>query len=262
MGLKYILPNFYNSFANNLHLFKKLMKRKNICGISGTFPFSIFYGSYNNIPYEDICLHRDIVSITENYDLLSDMIIIDYGNTLLELFDYYDLFNAVVLDEYANNDNFYFSVAQKGLIDFLIKKYPKINIILHQNYTRGNTSEVIQELINQYPNNIKGIVTSSFNICSKVENVFKIYLTPIHTCEECVHYVKCLNHDNNAVLEYSNKSRFNECKIRELANPQIIADRINHLKTKCDYIMFDTVACARQEEEYNIIEQVLNKMEE
>jgi hypothetical protein len=261
MALKYILPNFYNCYSHNVELFQTFAKTKNLCGIEGAFPFSIFYGAYNNISCENICLYDDMIPIIKDYGLLADMLILDCGNPLLEDFDYYDLYNTVILDEYAEKNNVYFSVSQEGLIKFLIERYPKINLILHQNYTRENTSQDIQKLIDNY-SNIKGIITSSFNICSKVNNVFKIYLTPLHTCEECIHYKKCLSHDNQAILDYSQKSRFQNCVLRNLAHPNNIVERINFIKDKCDYILFDTVVCHNALAEYQLIEQVLEIMEE
>lgn len=261
MAFKYILPNFYDSYFCNLTIGQKLLQKKDLTGVSGTFPFSIFNGSYNNMGKETVCLYDDMKKIFEDYGLLTDMVVIDYGNLYLESYDYYDLYNQVVLDEFANNSNFYFSVSQIDFLEYLITKYPTINIILHQNYTRNHNTEEIQEIISKYPN-IKGIVISSFNICSKVNNVFKIYLTPIHGCEKCVQYERCLKHDNIATLEFSKKSQFAECPLRQLIHPQIVADRIQYIKQYCDYIMFDTVINLKEEEEYSLIEQIISLVEE
>lgn len=261
MTLKYILPNFYDNYLYNKTIMDKLITKRNICGIQGTFPLSIYNGSYNNIYGEEICLYDKIATVFSDYGLLSDMAILDYGNPFLEDTDYYDLYNRVILEEFAEKETHYFAVSQVKFIDFLISKYPKINIILHQNYTREHTSEEIQILIDKYPN-IKGIIISSFNLCTKVKNVFKIYLLPIHGCEECVHYHKCLKHDNYATLEFSGKSEFAECKWRKLIYPETIIERIHYVKDYCDYILFDTVIRANDIEEYALIETVIEKAEE
>lgn len=261
MTTHYILPNFYDNYLHNKTIIEKLIQKRDICGVSGTFPLSIFNGSYNNIYGEQICLYDNIKNILQNYSLLSEMVIIDYGNPLLEPFDYYDLYNKIILEEYAHNSNCYFAVSKIDFIDYLIEKYPNINIILHQNYTREHTSEEIQKTIDNYTN-IKGIITSSFNICTKVKNIFKIYLLPIHTCEECLQYKKCLHRENVATLEFSGQSEFSLCSLRKLVNPDNIIGRIKFMKEHCDYIMFDTVVCSNALEEYTLIETVIEQMEE
>ena len=84
MALKYILPNFYNSFLCNKTLITKLLRKKNICGIAGSFPFSIFNGSYNNNKHEDVCLYENICSAIKDYGLLSNFIILDYGKSIVK----------------------------------------------------------------------------------------------------------------------------------------------------------------------------------
>ena len=261
MALKYILPNFYDSYFCNLTISQKLLQTKNISGVYGTFPFSIFNGSYNNIAHEHICMYDDMKKIVTDYGMLADMIILDYGNSLIETFDFKDLYNQVILEEFAHKSNFYFAVTKIDFIEYLVEKYPTINIILHQNYTRSHPSENIQEIVDKYQN-IKGIITSSFNLCSKVTNVFKIYLTPIHGCEECIQYEKCLYHDNISTLEFSEKSQFAECSLRKYIHPESVVNRLNYIKQYCDYIMFDTVVSQYQEEEYIYIEEILSNMEE
>lgn len=262
MALKYILPNFYDSFFCNLTLAERLLKTKNICGVSGTFPFSIFNGSYNNMGKENVCVYENMHNAIEGYGgLLSNMIIIDYGNPFLETFDYKDLYNKVILEEFGEKPNIYFTISDLEFANYLIEHYPMIQLILHQNYTREHTFTEIQEVLNKYAN-IKGIITSSFNMCSKIKNVFKIYLLPLHNCEECTQYKKCVEYDNKATLEFSEKSQFSQCQMRELVFPEIIAKRIDFIKDSCDYIMFDTVIAQKELEEYVLIEEVLKIAEE
>lgn len=261
MAINYILPNMYDSYFCNLTIANKLLQEKNICGVSGTFPFSIFNGSYNNIGYEKVCLYDDMKDFYKNYGIMANMVIIDCGNPLLESFDYFDLYNQVILQEFASKPNFYFSVTQEEFIDYLIEKYPTIQLILHQNYTRNHSSKEIQLLLNKYPN-IKGIIISSFNTCKDVKDVFKIYLTPLHGCEECAQYQKCLEYDHHSTLEYSIDSQFSKCSLRKLIYPEIIQQRIEYAKEYCDYIMFDTVVGAQEIEEYALIETVISQMEE
>ena len=48
-----------------------------------------------------------------------------------------DTFNKIMFELYVNEmyDSIYFEVADEGLIDYLVNKYPQIQLCLHENYT-------------------------------------------------------------------------------------------------------------------------------
>ena len=255
--INYILPNFYNAHDCNVLLKKNFLTTKNLSGIQGNFPFSIFHGTYNNIPAESLAVYEDIVDVVNNYGILNNITLIDFGNPLLIPTDYYDCFGTVILDEYANNKHCYFEVALEDFIDFLVETYPNIQLILHQNYTSTHSSKDIENLIKKYPNNIKGIVVSALNECKSITNVMRFYLVPLSRCQGCSQYKKCLELDHNAILEYSGKSQFHECELRQLIYPENIADIVRYGATISDYILFDTVVGTTMIEEYALIEQVI-----
>lgn len=259
--INYILPNFYNAHDCNMLLKKNFLTNKNLSGIQGNFPFSIFHGTYNNISMESLAVYEDIVDAVNNYEILNNMTLIDFGNPAIIPTDYYNCLGTVILDEYAHKENCYFEVALEDFIEFLVKEYPSIQLILHQNYTSTHSSKDIEKLIKKYSNNIKGIVVSALNECKSITNVMRFYLVPTSQCHRCSQYKKCLSLDHQAILDYSGKSQFQNCSSRELIYPENIAEIINYGATISDYILFDTVVGATMIEEYALIEQAIKMAE-
>lgn len=259
MAIKYILPNFFDSYECNLTLKNNFFINQNIVGVQGTFPFCIFNGWYNNIIGESLAIYDDLVDCVKNYGILNDIVLIDFGNIYLNELDFMDSYGKVILEEYGNNKHIFFEVADEIFIQYLVEHYPNIQLVLHQNYTNMNTKDNIKNLIDRYPNNIKGIVSMNLSMDLSFTNIKKFYLLPLTHCHECHHFNTCLQKDIEATLEYSAKSQFNSCEFRQLLNSQEILDLVKLIeKNNYDYIIFDTIPITKQFEEYKIIENIFN----
>ena len=146
--IKFILPNSYNNIDINQDIISENNYNNLFWGIETDLPFSIFNGRINNNRSQLFASYYDIINTINEYkEISNNMIIFDFGNCLLEKFDYEDCFGNIIFDEYANKQNAYFEIADINLINFLIKKYPAIQIILHENYTIFNSEQDIKEVI-------------------------------------------------------------------------------------------------------------------
>ena len=143
--MKYILPNFYDSFIYNKLLKEDFFTTVNIEGIQGTYPFCIFNGGCNNIEYEEIALYIDLINGLGQYGILGNKILLDFGNINLEEKDYVNTFGNLIVETFYTNSCFYFLVSQENFIEYLINKYPNIQFILHQNYINFQTEQEIQK---------------------------------------------------------------------------------------------------------------------
>lgn len=259
--IKYILPNFYSDYSCNMVIKDKFFTTRNLAGIQGTFPFSIFNGSYNNIQNDSLAVYEDFIDSIDSYGILANMTLLDFGNTQLIPTDYKDSYGKVILEEFSHRKNFYFEVSVESFIEYLIEEYPMIQLILHQNYTSQHSSAEIQELINKYPKHIKGIIISSMNECKSVTGVIKFYLVSLSNCHHCNQFQNCIKFDQEATLEYSVASQFANCSNRKNIYPDDIVNKIQYAQTISDYILFDTIIHTKAIEEFAIIDLVLKNAE-
>lgn len=258
---KYILPNMYNGIENNLQIFNTFKNFIYFQGVQGSYPFSIMNGNYNNNNYENIAMFPQIEKMLEDYGpLSSSMVIMDCANLFLTEKDYYDSFNKVMFEEFSNKTNHYFEIADKKLADYLINRYPNIQLIIHQNYTMYHTEEEIQIFINQYKKNIKGIIITPKQECKNIDNVFKIYLIPLSLCQFCASHSLCLKNENYSTLDYSEISYFATCKSRKLLSISEIFNCVKKASEETELIMFDTCLKKYEINEIQLIIGVLKEV--
>jgi hypothetical protein len=142
--MKYILPNFYHSYACNEVLINEF-PNVDIVGFEGSFCFNIFSGGPNNNSSNTLVVYDDIVNSTSNSN---KMYFIDMSNCLISSEKYfYDEFTTVVLNELADKDNIYFSIGNINFYNYLIQNYKNIKIILHPNFFFKNSFEIGLNLI-------------------------------------------------------------------------------------------------------------------
>ena len=251
--MKIILPSFYNAHNYNLKLIEKHLFKQNIVGVSGSFPFGIFNGGYNNIKNSHLVLIHDIIQSIKSYGAFSNMVVIDFGSLCLEETDFYDCFNTVVLEQYAASKNIYFSVASEPLVDFLIKNYPDIQLILHTNYVNFHSEQEVADILNRYPNNFHYLTITPNNECLNITNIQKIYSIPFTFCYCCPQYQKCIQMDNNYQLEYSIESQFRTCQFKKYLNSTYINTVINHAAQITDMIMFEDILIEDNEKMYEML---------
>lgn len=254
--MNFILPSFYNSYNHNQELIQKYLLFKNFSGIYGNFPFSIFNGSYNNSASEELALAEDIVKSVSGYGSLSSCTIIDFGNIDLKEEDYYDSFNKVILETYANSRNAYFSIASRKFAQYLVDNYPNIQLIIHQNYTNLCSEEEVKLIIDMFPNNIKYLIITPNNYCTNI-NIPKIYWIPYTICYCCPQYKKCIQIDNNLTLEYSEGSQFAACNNKQFLTLEYLQAMVEDAKNHTDTILFDNIIKEHEEEIYNTLNLLL-----
>lgn len=253
--MKYILPNFYNNFLCNDLIRQQYGPYVDFDGVQGTYPFGIFYGWYNNINKEELAIYRDLLAILKDYGVFANKVYLDMGNIILKDTDYYNCFETVILEAFAEKEDFYFEIADLNLIEFVINKFPNIQIILHQNYTMWHNESEILSVIEKWKDNIKAIIITDINPCFSVDNIRKIYLAHINKCGECKMLPKCLKADMEATLEYSTYSAFDNCLIYDYYTPEEVIDRIIKNKNfyNFDTVLFDTQCMNRSESEGPIL---------
>lgn len=225
--INFILPNFYHNYTYN----QKIINYYNnaFFGIEGAFDFSIFNGRINNNCKSDFVAYENIVNSIQSYQAISNnLTIIDFGNMMLEDTDYFDTFGEVVLEELAKKDNIYFEVSQPNFIEYLLKYYPDIKIILHENYTIFHSETEIQNLINKYPN-IKGINITILNPCLNVCVELKIGILNLDSCFYCRRFPLCLKNEHKNILRYRKASIFNECQRKKLINKDKLIENLKIL---------------------------------
>lgn len=254
----YILPNFFESFVCNKVLINQFQMTKNLYGVSGQFPFSIFNGGKNNNFFDEICVYDDIVKIVKEYDSLNDFMLINMSNINLVSTDFYDCFNTVVLEELSEKKNIYFSIGDLELGKFIIENFPKSQIVLDTNYTFFHSDEEIYQAIQLLGDNFAYLMIGSKNICANIDCP-KIYKVFFDYCGECNQYLRCINRENESVLEYSNQSIFANCESRILKNTSAIIDDIIYGSTFTSLILFDDIDKNQEQECYLMLESILTE---
>lgn len=243
--MRYILSGLYENYTHNTFIKTNFFKKYNLAGLQGHFPYNISYGWYNNIAKTDICLYEDFIGCLAGYQILSNHILLDFSNLLLEPSDFEDCLNELLATSFETYPNFYFEVADESFIDFLITHYPQIKLVLHQNYTMFHSEEEINALITKYSTNIQGIIITDINLCKTINNITKYYLFTFHKCLTCFHFKDCLLKDNRATLRYSESSCFNDCAQLEYKTYSEILEQhkmVQNLEEQhlCDYCLLDT----------------------
>lgn len=240
--INFILPCCFTNYQENTLLIEGNEYRNLFWGIEGNVPFSIFNGRVNNNKISLFASYSDIKHLIEGYEAISEnFTIIDFGNMLLEEYDYENVYGEVILDEYASKSNVFFELADEKFIDYLVNKYPKIQIILHDNYTIFHDKESIQELIDTYPNNIKGINITILNLCENID-IPKIGVLSLDSCFYCPQFPLCLKSEYNNILHYRSRSIFNECRLKKMLLPQEVIKNLEKLLYYTNNIMFTGIA--------------------
>ena len=261
--IKFILPNGFTNPDNNLGLIEENEYQNLFWGIETEIPFSIFTGRINNNNnfVGTFLSYDDIVKLSKCYnEILENMFVFDFGNLFLEEGDYENCLGDVIFTEFVNQKNVYFEIADINFIDFLVKKYPQIQIILHENYTIFYNDQQIQQLIDKYPNNIKAINITILHVCEEV-NIPKIGILNLDSCYYCPQFPLCLNKENKSVLRFRKASMFNECQKKKLINIDTAVKNLSLLLKHTDMILFETIPLAQQEDYLNLINLVLKNEE-
>ena len=189
------------------------------------------------------------------------MCLFDFGNLLLDKYDYEDNYGKIIFEEYANKKNIFFEVADIDFIDFLINRYPSIQIILHENYTIFHDDKTIQNIIKKYPNNIKAINITILHLCENID-IPKIGILNLDSCYYCPQFPLCLNTENRNILRYRKASAFNECTKKKMIDIDSIMENLSILLKNTDIILFNTIPALQKKIYLDLIEQFLKKEKE
>ncbi len=258
--MNYILPNFYTEYRCNEVILSEF-SHKLITGLEGGLPFNIFFGGPNSNLTNPLVVHEDIASsIKPNKTYFINM-----ANCLISSEKYfYDELTTVIIEEFYQNNNFYFEVANPNFISFLVKTYPEIQLIIHHNFFLKYSFDEFLSLVKQY-DNIKGVIFNAQILPQeKIDNIpnhlVKIGLLCLNGCHECISYKKCMANDLKATFDYSIASNFTACDSCMLRNIEGIEKDIAYLKTlKVDYLLFDTVLKKYHFEGFKIIEDLFER---
>ena len=261
--IRFILPYSYCNTENNLNLIQANNYTNLFYGVEGNLAYCILTGRANNNWNLEFMSYEDFYNNCLAYNEISNnLTIIDFGNTLLESFDYEDAFGEIVLKSLANKSNFYFEVADENFIDFLIQQYPKIQIILHDNYTIFHSEEEISALVNKYPNNIKMIEITILNLCENLTDIPKIGILNLDSCFYCPQYPLCLKQEHQNILRYRSYSQFNSCNKKKMVNLDSIIDNLKILLNCTDIILFSNIEEEHLNDYMILMEKVLEKERE
>lgn len=258
MNCDYILPNFFESFSCNQVLMQEFLMTKSLYGVSGAFSFSIFNGGYNNNATTELVVYDDIVKVQKSYGPLNSFMLIDCSNIKLLQTDYNDCFNKIMFETMIDNPNMYFSIADLGLAAYLIKTYPSIQLVLDTNYTLFHTDKEIQNAIQEIGNNLKYIIISKNNLCTKI-NFNKIYKVFFTNCSICPQYKRCVERENDSVLEYSGISPLNSCTINTINPVDELSYEVKNALKHTNLVMFSSIDKNHEQECYTILEQVIKE---
>lgn len=242
---------------------EKKFNNNEIVGMQGYIPFNIMKGWINNNKIDSIFTYTQLTKFFKTYPIqLQQQILIDFGNSLIKEEDFYDMQTEMILKNLANKDNCYFEVSNISFIEYLVKNYPTIKIILHQNFTMFSDEKEILNVINAYKNNIVGIIITELNMCSKLKNITKYFLLTPKCCNLCQHFNFCINKEQQFTLDFSSKSAFGDCENIEHHTPDEIKKALSFIE--CNYPLIDYVICdtydsniMRLLEEQNIIKEII-----
>lgn len=228
-----IVGGLYDDFQDNVNLIEKHSFNYCFSGVQGSFPFSIFNGGVNSIHRGSVCLYRDIIECLRGYHANAQMVVLDFGNLRLDKKDYHNNFGKVQFETFANDTRVFFEMADINLIDYVVNKYPNIQIILHQNFTFFHNEEEVQAILDAFPN-IKGIITTHGHMFETL-NTQKFYLLNIYNCTQCKSYKNCVLFDNLKCLEYDADSSFFGCTRKQLLPMEIAKEYLKESLEKADY---------------------------
>jgi len=260
--IKFVLSLSCDNIINNQQLIEQNEYNNLFWGIESSLPFSIFNGRANNNQWGNFIDYYTMVNWVKSYEEISNnLVMFDFGNILLDEKDFENCFGAMVFNEFANQSNVYFEIADIKLIDFLINKYPNIQISLHENYTIFHDEDTITNLINTYPNNIKAINITVLNLCENI-NIQKMGVLNLESCFYCPQFPLCLQNEQQNILRFRKKSIFNECNKKKFLDQKSLTNTIKTLLNFTDTIMFQSIAYGQVNEYMEIIKSVLEQEQE
>lgn len=249
----FILPSFYDNFQDNQNILNLYNNYVRIKGMQGAFPSSIMKGGINSLDLRLFALYDDMIESINSYDTSCKNFFIDCGNIALDKKDFYNMLNKICFEEWGNNSSFFFEIADFDLLDFLVEKYPQIQITLHSNIFFKYTLKQIQEKIDKC-DNIKNIIIPRPMMHVKINNIKKIYLMSFFKCQEaCVNYKDCVIKENHQILEYSKKSTFRNCKHKSLKNEEEFFKEYQNIPKDFDTIMFGNIIPEESNDCYTLI---------
>lgn len=249
----FILPSFYDNFRDNQNVLDIYNNYVKIKGFHGAFPSSIMKGGINSLNLKFFALYDDMIECIDGYNIPYKKFFIDCSNIALDKKDYYNMLNKVCFEEWGNDSSFFFEIADFDLLDFLIERYPKIQITLHSNIFFQYTLKQIQEKINECEN-IKNILIPHSMAHIKINNIKKIYLMSFFKCQDaCVNYRDCVIKENHQILEYSKKSTFRQCKYKSLKKEEEFWNEYQNIPKDFDTIMFDNIIPEESSNCYTLI---------
>lgn len=260
--IKFILPQSFDNVVKNQTLIRENNYDNLFWGISTDLPFSIFNGKINNNINSNFIDYYTIKEILESYQEISEnYAVFDFSSISVEEKDYENCFGAVVFEEYANKQNIYFELSDINFIDFLIKRYPNIQIILSENFTIFHTENEIQQVIDNYNKNILMINITFLNLCKNI-NIEKIGVLNLDSCFYCPQFPLCLNKEHKNILRFRRQSIFNDCDKKKFISLDNLIDNLKTLLKETDKILFGNIAFLQIEDYFNLIHQILEAEKE
>lgn len=248
----FILPSIYYNFEDNVNILDMYSNTVKIKGIEGNFPSNIMCGGINALDTRYFALYDDIVGCVNSYSIPSKMLFVDCGNLFLNEKEYLNRFDKILFEEWENNDSAYYEIADFNLIDYVVKRYPNIQIALHQNALLRYNLKEIQDKIDNCKN-IKYIILPRRYAHLKVKGVQKIYLISFTKCRDCVNYCDCLSEESHYILEYSGHSTFRNCTKRFYKDDNEFFEEYRNIPKDFSYVLFDDIIPEDANESYTLM---------
>ena len=268
--MNYIFPNFFNCYTLVSPTIQQLQLTKNIIGISGNYSFCIWNGGYNNNANDQIVLAPDIEPSVDAYGYIQ-MCIIDCGNSALVSTDVDNCWGNVIFDILKDKYNCYFSVSNLDLIKHLISIKNDVKLIIHNNYLLQHSISELKELIVQYPENIKYVIipynylyfnkNAKQELTSLPQTVQLIGELSYSSCGTCLSYRKCQIQEQEATLNYSAISSYNNDNNRQLILDNTYYEKQIQAFTELniDTFIFETIMLSQKEETIALLQTLLEE---
>ncbi len=254
----FILPSIYYNYEDNINILNMYSNTVKIKGIEGSFPSNIMCGGINNLDTRFFALYDDILTCISNYSIPSQKVFINCGNLFLDEKEFLNRFNKILFEEWENDESIYFEMADFNLIDYAVKRYPNIQIALHQNALLKYNLKDIQNKIDTCKN-IKYVILPQRYAHLKIKDVQKIYLMSFTKCCDCVHYCDCISEELHYIKEFSGKSIFRHCSNKIYKNDDELFEEYRNIPKDFSYVLFDNIVPEETNLSYTLIINLFEK---
>lgn len=266
--LKFTLPNFFEYFQINQFFIElnkihpELFKEKiNFIQVSGAFSYCSWTGGYNSnqgkgayYPDFEKCYIASCLPLR-----------LDFSNTLLENFDFYDAMGNIICKTNENGSNL-ISISNFDFMDFLHQKYPRFSFVLSRqaDLILNFTTEILNstEMQNQFKLiELPKRLTKNIEFLTQLKNRNKFEIIVNSTCPfSCPKLKDCALNEEQLQLSYSQQSNFRNCfKTQNYLNKNIISleeIKINYEPLGFSHFTFDNFLL--NEHPYEIFKFYLN----